>query len=65
MISRIALLAIVLSLGLLVAPGAVPGLSPLSVAEDAEAKPCVIGDDPGCLIPIVCIRDCDGDPSDP
>lgn len=46
----------------MIAPGAAPGLSSVSVTQDATAAGCVVGYDAECIVTIYCVRDCDDEP---
>ncbi len=58
MTTRVVLLAIALSLGLMVGPAVVPALEDLSITQDAEAAKCVAGYDSDCIVTIPCPYDC-------
>lgn len=58
MTARIVLLAVILSLGLMVAPSAVPALEDVSIVENAEAAKCVAGFHPDCIVTLPCPYDC-------
>lgn len=58
--ARIVAIAVMLAIGLFVAPAAIPALDAFDPAPNAAAARCLIGE--GCIIPVNCIRDCDCDP---
>lgn len=56
--ARIVAIAVMLAVGLFVAPAAVPALDAFDLAPNAAAaKPCILGSDGDCLIPIYCFTD--------
>lgn len=57
--ARIIALVVLLALGALAAPAAVPVLERFDAAPYAAAARCIIGDEPDCIIRIYCFRECD------
>lgn len=55
--TRVIALVVLLALGTLAVPAAVPALE---VAPNAAAARCLMG--PGCIIPVNCVSGCDCDP---
>lgn len=53
--ARIVAFAVLLALGILVAPYALPVLDEFAPVDGAyAAKICIAGEDPNCIIPFIC-----------